>query len=200
MSGATGHQDAALAPPLSMRPIPGAADERALVRSAQRGSRDAVEALVRRHWHDAHRAAYLIVGDGAAAEDIAQESLLAAIASIERFDSRRPLGPWLHRIVANRSVDWLRSRARRRESPASAAPEAGCPDPDALSGDLMTALAGLPLDDRAIVVMRHLLDLPSSEIGRALEMPAATVRTRLSRALDELRGLLEADDDRKERP
>jgi RNA polymerase sigma-70 factor (ECF subfamily) len=82
--------------------------EAVLVREAQNGSEDALEELFRRHWRATHRAAYLIVHDSAAAEDIAQESFLAAIRALDRFDRRRPFGPWLHRIVVNRSIDWAR--------------------------------------------------------------------------------------------
>ena len=69
--------------------------ERRWIRAAQGGSNEALEQLYRRHWPWAHRAAYLVVHDAAAAEDIAQEAFLAAIRSLERFDRRRPFGPWL---------------------------------------------------------------------------------------------------------
>jgi RNA polymerase sigma-70 factor (ECF subfamily) len=174
-------------------------DEAGLIRQARRGSADAIEALVRRHWDGAHRAAYLIVHDAGVAEDIAQEAMLAAVRSIDSFDRRRPFRPWLHRIVVNRSLDWLRARARRPElSVELAAPAAGAlsaPDeqPDALSDELMRALAALDPDERALIVMRHLLGYRSSELGRMLSMPAGTVRTRLSRALARVRELLEAE-------
>src|ERR1044072_3053112 len=90
-------------------------DERALVRAAQAGSRDAVERLDRAHCPRAYRAAYLVVHDAAGAEDIAQESFLAAVRNLDRFDRRRPFGRWLHRIVVNRAIDWARARALRRE-------------------------------------------------------------------------------------
>ena len=48
-----------------------------------------------------------------AAEDIAQESFLAAVRNLDRFDRRRPFGPWLHRIVVNRAIDHARARALR---------------------------------------------------------------------------------------
>src|SRR6187401_3683389 len=91
-------------------------DERAFVRAAQRGSASGIEALFRLHWPRAYRAAYLIVHDAAAAEDIAQEAFLAAIRNLDRFDRRRPFAPWLHRIVVNRAIDHARARALRRET------------------------------------------------------------------------------------
>jgi len=74
-------------------------DERAWVRGAQRGSVSDLESLFRHHWPRTYRAAYLVVHDAAAAEDIAQEAFLAAVRALDRFDRRRPFGPWLHRIV-----------------------------------------------------------------------------------------------------
>ena len=92
-----------------------ARDERARVRGAQAGSVDDLEALFRVHWPRAFRAAYLVTHDAAAAEDIAQESFLAAMRALDRFDRRRPFGPWLHRIVVNRAIDWTRARKLRSE-------------------------------------------------------------------------------------
>src|SRR5213082_490863 len=106
-------------------------DERARIRRAQDGSVADLEALFREHWQRAYRAAYLVVHDAAAAEDIAQESFLAAVRTLERFDRRRPFGPWLHRIVVNRAIDWTRARRLRAEVelgdylPAPPPPEPG---------------------------------------------------------------------------
>jgi len=66
------------------------------------------------HWRGAYRAAYLVVHDAAAAEDIAQDAFLAAVDALDRFDRRRPFAPWLHRIVVNRALDWARREALRR--------------------------------------------------------------------------------------
>src|ERR671929_2140565 len=111
-----------------MSPIGGlGTDERALVRAAQSGSADAMERLYRAHWPRAYRAAYLVVHDAAGAEDIAQEAFLAAVRALDRFDRRRPFGPWLHRIAVNRAIDWARAREVRREVPADAVAEAAGP-------------------------------------------------------------------------
>ena len=198
MHGSPSGSEAAVEPlVLPWRPGAGPRDEAALIRQARGGSADAVESLVRRHWDGAHRAAYLIVHDAAAAEDIAQEAMLAAVRAIDSFDRRRPFRPWLHRIVVNRSLDWLRARSRRPEvsSEVAGTPEGPAGDADRLSGELMAALAELEPADRALVVLRHLLGYRASELGRMLDMPAATVRTRLARALARLRALLESEEE-----
>lgn len=171
----------------------GGRDDATLLRAAQDGSAEATEELVRRYWGAAYRAAYLVVQDSSAAEDIAQEAILAAVGRIHRFDRRRPFGPWLHRIVVNRSIDWVRARNRRGEVSADGVVELedpGSSDGDRLPDDLVAALATLDPEDRAVVVLRHLFDYDSTEIASMLGVPPGTVRTRLRRALQRLRPLL----------
>ena len=161
-------------------------DERACVRAAQRGSASGIEALFRLHWPRAYRAAYLVVHDAAAAEDIAQEAFLAALRNLDRFDRRRPFGPWLHRIAVNRAIDWTRARQLRGEaelSEAVAAPDAEPP----LDESLLAALAALPPEHRAVIVLRHLLDYTPGEIAELLSLPRGTVNSRLRRGLDSLK-------------
>ena len=166
--------------PLSRR------SDAALVRSAQGGSSDAVEELFRRHWPSVHRSAWLVVHDPAAAEDIAQEAFVSALRALDRFDRRRPLAPWLHRIVVNRAIDWARARRLRAEVAAEALPEPVAPPVDLGLGDIGPALARLTPEHRAVVVMRYLLDLTPGEIAAILEIPRGTVNSRLRRALDRL--------------
>jgi RNA polymerase sigma-70 factor (ECF subfamily) len=161
-------------------------DERASVRAAQRGSASGIEALFRLHWPRAHRAAYLVVHDAAAAEDIAQEAFLAAVRNLDRFDRHRPFGPWLHRIVVNRAIDWTRARQLRGEAEltdGAAAPDA----PGRLDDSLLAALAELPPEHRAVIVLRHLLEYTPGEIAELLGLPRGTVNSRLRRGLDALR-------------
>jgi RNA polymerase sigma-70 factor (ECF subfamily) len=165
--------------------------EAALVREAQRGSGEALEELFRRHWRRAHRAAYLVVGDGSAAEDIAQESFLAAIRALDRFDRRRPFGPWLHRITVNRAIDYARARSLRAESGLYGAEESAAPAADRISGDLLAALRELAPEHRAVVVLRYVLEYSPGEIGKILGLPRGTVNSRLRRGLDRLRPALE---------
>jgi len=170
-------------------PWRGRLGEAALVRAAQRGSEEAVEELFALHWSGAHRAALLVTGDRAAAEDIAQEAFLSALRALPGFDLRRPLRPWLHRIVVNRAIDWSRARALRREVVADAAGEAAAPDDEPaapLGVELAEALMALGPEQRAVVVMRYVLELTPGEIGVALDLPRGTVNSRLRRGLDAL--------------
>jgi RNA polymerase sigma-70 factor (ECF subfamily) len=168
--------------------------EPALIRDAQRGSTDALEELFRRHWRRAHRAAYLVVGDGAAAEDIAQESFLAAIRALDRFDRRRPFGPWLHRITVNRAIDFARARALRAEHALAASVEGAAPVHDHISDELVGALAELSAEHRAVVVLRYVLDYTPGEIAEILDLPRGTVNSRLRRGLDRLRPAIEREE------
>ena len=158
--------------------------ERAWIRGAQRGSVDDLERLFREHWPRALRAARLVTGDAAAAEDIAQEAFLAAVRNLDRFDRRRPFGPWLHRIVVNRAIDWTRARRLRAEvelgdylpGPADA-------EPDGTLG----RIADLAPEHRAVVVLRYVLEYTPGEIAELLDLPRGTVNSRLRRGLDRMR-------------
>jgi RNA polymerase sigma-70 factor (ECF subfamily) len=167
--------------------------ERKLVREAQRGSRDALATLYSTHWRGAHRAAYLVVHDAGAAEDIAQDGFLAAVDALDRFDRRRPFAPWLHRIVVNRAIDWARREALRRRVADPETAQLAAPPPETFGTDLMAALAELPPEQRAVVVLRHLLEYTPGEIAQMLELPRGTVNSRLRRALDRLRQTIEVE-------
>src|SRR4051812_36809676 len=165
-------------------------DERRWIRGAQAGSLDAMERLYRAHWPRAYRAAYFVVHDAAGAEDIAQESFLAALRALDRFDRRCPFGPWLHRIVINRAIDWSRARALRGEvsqiaEPADLSEREVAPQTHS-SADVESALRELSVEHRAVVVLRYLLDYTPGEIARMLDLPRGTVNSRLRRALDRI--------------
>ena len=162
--------------------------ERAWIRGAKRGSVDDFEHLFRAFWPRAFRAAYLVTGDAAAAEDIAQESFLAAVRNLDRFDRRRPFGPWLHRIVVNRAIDWTRARALRRELDLDGVAEPAAQERDRgdRTDELASALSHLGAEQRAVVVLRYLLDYTPGEIAALLDLPRGTVNSRLRRGLDRL--------------
>jgi RNA polymerase sigma-70 factor (ECF subfamily) len=162
-----------------------ARQERAWVRGAQAGHASDVEALFRAYWRPALRAAYLVVHDASAAEDIAQEAFLAAIRRLHLFDRRRPFGPWLHRIVVNRAIDWTRARQLRAETGLI---DSGVWDDQRdVSDETLAALARLTPEHRAVIVLRHLLGYSPGEIAELLDLPRGTVNSRLRRGLDTLK-------------
>lgn len=189
----------------SLRPLPALGSEpvraarspgdAALIRAAQRGNAEAWSELFACHWPRAFRAAYLIVHDAGAAEDIAQEAFLAALGALDRFDRRRPFGPWLHRIVVNRAIDDTRAPARRREVGTDAVPDAGSEWTASHDDTLLEAIGTLAADHRAVIVLRYLLEFTPGEIADTLALPRGTVNSRLRRALDHLGDHL-GDDDR----
>jgi RNA polymerase sigma-70 factor, ECF subfamily len=159
--------------------------ERAWIRGAQRGSVADLERLFREHWPRAYRAAHLVTGDAAAAEDIAQEAFLAAVRNLDRFDRRRPFAPWLHRIVVNRAIDWTRARKLRAEVELGDwLPGAPAPEPN---GSTLARIGELAPEHRAVVVLRYVLEYTPGEIAELLELPRGTVNSRLRRGLDHMR-------------
>jgi len=160
--------------------------ERAWIRGAQRGSVADLERLFREHWPRAFRAARLVTGDAAAAEDIAQEAFLAAIRNLDRFDRRRPFGPWLHRIVVNRAIDWTRARKLRAE--VELVDAAATPPPDEPDGTF-ARIGALSPEHRAVIVLRYVLEYTPGEIASLLDLPRGTVNSRLRRGLDQLKDL-----------
>ncbi len=169
-----------------------ARSERSLISGALAGCEADLEVLFHRHWPRAYRAAFLIVHDHAAAEDIAQEAFLAAVRRLDRFDHRRRFGPWLSAIVANRAIDWVRARAARHETGHEPTEPTAAPEPQSrYSQEVLGALATLSPEHRAVVVLRYVLEFTPGEIARALELPRGTVNSRLRRGLDALEATLQ---------
>jgi RNA polymerase sigma-70 factor (ECF subfamily) len=137
------------------------------------------------------RLAGTLVAGEAAAEDLVQETWLAALRHPPASD--RPLRPWLGRVARNLASRFRRSEARRSayESESGAAEPA--PDASSLTGEVeaqrILAEAVLRLEEplRAVVVMRYMRGEDSRAIGRQLGVPDGTVRWRLKRALELLR-------------
>lgn len=143
------------------------------------------------------RAAYLHLGDGHAAEDAAQEALIAAWDGAHRTGSETALWPWLLGIVFNCCRKHLRSltRRRRREQHAHALrlAEQGATESANPSGEddrsfaLRQALLELPEILRCVVILRYEQSLSVSETAAALGIPQGTVKRRCHDAIGQLR-------------
>ncbi len=169
-----------------------APSDRDLVRRARQGDREAAAALFRRYWRDAWRAAFAITGRRSLADDVAADGFERAFAALARFDDRRPFGPWLHRIVANRALDLLRAERRLSHEELPDTPDAA-PLYDTADRSLLTAVADLALERRVVVVLRYGVGMTPKQIAAALDLPVGTVNSRLARALEQLRESLEVE-------
>jgi RNA polymerase sigma factor (sigma-70 family) len=175
-----------------------------LVERARGGDVNAYEELVRRYQELAFRTAYLILGGAAEAEDAVQDAFAKAYYALPRFRTGAPFRPWLLRIVVNEARNRRRSAGRRTNLAlrvAAARPsEDAAPSPEvaALAEETRVTLLGavnqLREDDRLVIAYRYFFDLSEAEMATALGVPRGTVKSRLSRALGRLRGLLAADD------
>lgn len=178
----------------------GQPDEAELVRRARRADGAAWEAIARGYQEPIFRLAYLILGDAADAEDVAQETLIRAYTALERFDEARPLRPWLLSIAANLARNRRRGLGRYWAALQRAFrdnPEPYHPPPErAAAADarrLRDAVARLRPDARDVVYLRYFLGLSEAETAAALDIPAGTAKSRLSRALAQLRRLIETE-------
>lgn len=127
------------------------------------------------------------------AEDAAQDGFERALATLDTFDGSRPFWPWLRRIVVNRALDLRRREGRHVD--LDALPELAGPSRLVTSDVcLRRAVDALDEERRTVVLLRYGLDMTPAEIAETLDLPAGTVKSRLHRALDELRTRLEARD------
>jgi RNA polymerase sigma-70 factor (ECF subfamily) len=175
--------------------VAAAARDGALVARARAGDGTAFDELVRIYMEQAFRVAYRVVGHREDAEDLVQESFLAAYQYLESFEVGRPFGPWLMRIVLNRGANLRRSRARRSTEPetegVSDAPSAlEESEREDLGRVLEDALGTLSERQRMIVTMFDVDGRSSAEIGEMLELAPGTVRWHLHEARRQLRGVL----------
>lgn len=164
-----------------------------LVAAAQRGDRDALDRLLRRHFDRIHAVCRRIAGSTRDADDAAQEALIRIVRALDRFDGRSSFSTWSYRIATNAALDELRKRSRRPQLHVVGDDEHAAPlEPvddlaqrrvegvaDRISID--AALADLPEEFRVPVVMRDVGDLDYAEIAEALSVPIGTVKSRIAR-------------------
>ena len=175
-------------------------DESTLIRHAASGDVAAWEPLVLAHQEAVFRLAYLILGDPDDAADVAQEAFLRAWNHIQRFDTTRPLRPWLLSIVTNLARNRYRSagrylatltRAFRNEPAPANIEEKSAQHMEA--SELWKAVQSLSMPDQQIVYLRYFLDLSVTETAEVLRVAEGTVKSRLSRALEHLRGIIQQE-------
>ena len=205
--------------------MPGDAD---LVRAVASGSEEALAALYDRHADGVHAVALRLTSDRQLAEEVVQETFLALWNRAELFDpALASLATWLRTIARNRTVDRLRAAGRRpplvplpghgdgdegdpgfdRVHPDAVVLGGAAPDPGPVAAAeaaesraaVGAAIAGMPDEERTVILLAYREGLTQSEIAERLAWPLGTVKTRTRRALARLRAVLEAEGERPAR-
>jgi RNA polymerase sigma-70 factor (ECF subfamily) len=179
------------------------------------GDPDAFGVLFRRHRDRLWAVALRTTGDREEAADALQEAMVAAFRRAASFRGEAQVTTWLHRIVVNACLDRLRRNRTRAARPlpddleeyaargavtSQSDSGGGGVDPEArvLGAErrelVLRALAQLPVEQRAALVLVDMEGLPVEEAARGLDCPAGTVKSRCSRGRARLAGLLAAAD------
>ncbi|MBI2566368.1 MAG: RNA polymerase sigma factor [Candidatus Schekmanbacteria bacterium] len=172
------------------------AEDTACIERTKTGDAEAFGALVARHMRRAFAVSYRVMQHREDAEDLVQEAFIAALEAIDSFESGRPFGPWLHRIVVNRGLNARRAAKSRRAEPLDAEPASAASLPDEVvllqeeHERLQQALAGLPDRQRMILELFELDGFTSREIAEMLGIPEGTVRWHVHQARKTLSGIL----------
>jgi len=173
-------------------------DEAELIDGLRQRDTAAVGQLLDRFGDRLLRSAYVLCGNETEAQDLAQETLLQAVQSVDRFRGQSALYTWLHGILLN--VSRSQYRKQRRLVYVAAVPETETLGTDATAGSDMATAAGALLaalhqlspEHREVIVLRYYEDLPIEEIARRCGARKGTVKSRLHYATGRLRELLPA--------
>lgn len=164
-----------------------------LALAAQGGDRVALERLVRGTQADVWRLCAHLV-DRASADDLTQDTYARAIGSLHRFRAEAPVKVWLLSIARRVCADSIRSAVRRRNLFARLPrPAAGDPPSDGHT-ELDALVAALDPDRRTAFVLTQVLGLSYQEAAEVCGCPVGTIRSRVSRARDDLTAAMTVDD------
>lgn len=182
-----------------------------LVRACQRGEPHALDDLVRATYAAVYALCRRMLADADDASDATQEVYVRVTRSVLGFRGESTFGTWLHRVTVNVCLTALRRRARARAAGVVAGTTAfglpgeewevasteAAPDDVVATADLAArteaALAALPEDARAVVVLRDIEGLPTKEVAELLGVSESVVKVRLHRAHGRLRAMVLAE-------
>ena len=174
----------------------GVVPDAVLATLTQAGDRVAFGALVARHMRRGFAIAYRIMRHREDAEEVLQDSFVAALSGIQSFDASREFAPWFGRIVVRKALNALEKRRRREREPLlyDIADRRNAPDREAarrqLSTQVHTALARMPPRQRQLIELVELEEYTAAEAAQLLGISAATARWHLHEARRRLRSML----------
>jgi RNA polymerase sigma-70 factor (ECF subfamily) len=169
--------------------------EEGLVERARQGDRDAFALLIGPRTDRVLRTARAILGNEAEAHDAAQAAFISAWVNLPRLRDAARFDAWLTRVLVNECRATLRLRRRSQEIVLERADMRG---PDTAAGSLdgaalRAAFQRISVEDRTILLLHHLHDLPLDQVARHLQIPLGTAKSRLWSARRALERALEAE-------
>jgi len=192
-----GQAGSALSPVTRLAPYEREGMDQDLVARAQKGDQRAFEKLTRANHPRLYRVALGILRDPHLAEDATQQAHVDIWRHIRRLRDPSKFEGWSYRLLVNACYDEAKRRPRWvSDSKMQPADEPRASDAFGVVIDrdvLERGFERLSVDHRAVIVLRHLLDLPPEQVAEALDVPVGTVGSRLSRAMESLRAVLESD-------
>ena len=169
-----------------MRSVDDDGDDRELIERFLGGDESGFEALMDKYYARIDRLALRVVGDGAAAEEIAQEVFVRAYRALPRFRGDASIFSWLYRITVNLCLNHLHRRTRSAVPPEVAATLPDVTDPASrLESEQRRALVrravdALPPHYRIVIVLSGAEELSYQEIADLLGIPVGTVKSRIN--------------------
>lgn len=176
--------------------------ERALIHKAARGDADAFEQLMTGQEGRMYAVALRMCGNREDAQDCVQEAMLRIYKALSSFKGQSSFSTWVYRITMNSCLDELRRRKSRAatsldqmiDNGFSPTDEDDTPERHSIQAEqkrqIEKAIAGLPEDMRAAVVLRDVQGCSYDEIARVLDTNVGTIKSRISRGREKLRGIL----------
>lgn len=164
-----------------------------LVQRTLSGDDEAFARLVQRHQRSVYNLGYRMMGTREDAEDVTQETFLAAYRHLKSYDKRWPFKNWLLSIAHNKCVDWLRKSRPQYDLDGLEDAKARVEEmvlQKERSEMIQSALQKLPFEDRAVVVLKYWEGMSYKEIAETLNVNEGSVRNRLYRARKALAEML----------
>ncbi len=173
-------------------------EEFAIIRDCVNGRSEQFAILVNRYRQLAYNSAYRMLGDSDAAEDVAQESFIAAYQGLKDFKFGSRFSTWLYTIVMNKCRDHFRSKRTgiSIDDLAEVKPDPK-PSPEERAvarqtGEIIQdALNTLPLEYREVIILKHVQELDYSEIAEILGVSIGSLKVRAHRGRDMLKKAIE---------
>lgn len=166
-------------------------DEKELINKLKKGDRKALEYLIRSTQDFLYNSLLQLCHDRELAKDILADSYLLAFKYINNFRGESTLKTWLYRIAVNELKKHLKKMKRvelRNDFDTKETKQAQSSDKFNL---LNEALSKLEMDEREIINLVDVQGISYEEVGEMLQIPIGTVKSRLARARDKLRNILE---------